>query len=116
MISQQHGMANEIVQMTNRELGTTKRIGVDVHCLWCIDHRLNLFAMDFNKVPNINFVITFIDWITAKDMLVSYTAFVKARQETTKKEKIPHPLTQDGFSTETPSLHCSSKLKRLMRF
>ena len=76
MISQQHGMANEIVQMANSQLGTTKRIGVDVHGLWCIDHRLILVARDFNKVPNVNFVILFIGWITAKDRLVSYTAFV----------------------------------------
>ena len=90
MISQQRGLASEIVQMANNQLGTTKRIGVDVHCLWCIDHRLNLVARDFNKVPNINFEILSIDWITAKDRLVSYTAFVKANRETSKK-KIPPP-------------------------
>ena len=84
-------MANEIVKMANEEFHMNRRIGVDVHCLWCVDHRLNLVARDFEKVPNINFVIRFIDWITARDRLVSYTAFVKSNTDFPKKKKIPPP-------------------------
>ena len=62
-----------------------------MHCLWCTDHRLNLVARDFKDVPNINFVIKFIDWITALDRLVSYTAFVRANPDFPKKKKIPPP-------------------------
>ena len=71
MIGQFSGMANEIVKTVNENYGTARRIGADVHSVWCIDHRLNLVARDFEDVPNINFVITFIDWITASDRLVS---------------------------------------------
>ena len=90
MIGQCSGLANEIVKMVNQKCGTTRRIGADVHSVWCIDHRLNLVAQDFEEVPNINFVITFIDWITASDRLVSYTAFARRTQQE-KKKKIPTP-------------------------
>ena len=65
-------------------------IGVDVHCLWCIDHRLNLVTQDFKEVPGINFVITFAKWLTANDRLVSYTLFAR-RTSKTKLKKIPPP-------------------------
>ena len=90
MIGQYSGMANEMVKVVNQKCGTTKRIGADVHAVWCIDHRLNLVAQDFEEVPNINFVITFIDWITASDRLVSYAAFARRTQQV-KKKKIPTP-------------------------
>ena len=83
-------MASEMVRLINGQLNTNKRVGVDVHCLWCIDHRLNLVAQDLREVPNINFVITFIKWITASDRLVSYTLFVR-RKSTPKPRKIPPP-------------------------
>ena len=76
MTSKACGLASEMVRLINGKLNTNKGIGVDAHCLWCIDHRLNLVAQDFTKVPNINFVMTFIRWITASDRLVSYTLFV----------------------------------------
>ena len=80
-----------MVKMANEKCGTSRRIGADVHCLWCIDHRLNLVAQDFNRVPNINFVIKFIDWITGADRLVSYTAFARRNSQMPKKKKIPTP-------------------------
>ena len=40
------------------------RRGVDVFCLWCLDHRLNLVAKDFVSVENVNFVTTFLKWFT----------------------------------------------------
>ena len=90
MIGQYSGMANEMIQMVNEKCGTTRRIGADIHSVWCIDHRLNLVARDFDEVPNINCVITFIDWITTSQRLVSYTAFAR-RHQRTKKKKIPTP-------------------------
>ena len=86
MVSPQRGMANEIVKMADDAFRMNRMIGVDVHCLWCIDHKLNLVARNFKDVPNINFVITFIDWITARDRLVSYTAFVRANPDFPKKK------------------------------
>ena len=68
-------MANEIVNLVNEKLNAPKRIGVDVHCLWFIDHKLNLVAQDFKEVENINSVIKFLKWITESDRLVSYTSF-----------------------------------------
>ena len=38
MTGQAHGMASEMVRMINGQFNTNKRIGVDMHCLWCIDH------------------------------------------------------------------------------
>ena len=90
MIGQNRGLANEMVNMANEKYGTTRRIGTDVHSVWCIDHRLNLVVKDFNEVPNINYVIVFIDWITANQRLVSYTAFARWHQSP-KKKKIPTP-------------------------
>ena len=86
MIGQNTGMANEMVKLANEKHHLNKMIGVDVHCLWCIAHRLNLVAQDFKEVENINFVIKFAKWITASDRLVSYTAFLKTRHPN-KKEK-----------------------------
>ena len=77
--------------MVNEKYHLNKRIGIDVHCLWCLDHRLNLVAQDFREVPNINFVIRFVKWITAGDRLVSYTTFARLRSTGTKKKKIPPP-------------------------
>ena len=71
-------------------MNTNMRIGVDVHRLWCIAHRLNLVAQDFKEVENINYAIKFAKWITASDRLVSYTAFVKMNPQREKK-KIPPP-------------------------
>ena len=84
-------MANEIIRMANEKHHTNKRIGVDVHCLWCIDHRLNLVAQDFKEVENINFVNKFLKWITAGDRLASYTSFVAMRFPNDKKKKLPPP-------------------------
>ena len=92
MTGQAHGMANEMIKMANENCGLNKRIGVDVHCLWCIDHRLNLVAQDFKEVENINFVIKYIKWITAGDRLVSYTTFAGVRTAGTKKKKSHRPL------------------------
>ena len=75
MIGQARGMANELLRMMYEKRGLNRRLGVDVHCLWCLDHRLNLIAQDFKEVENTNFVIRFLKWITASDRLVSYTAF-----------------------------------------
>ena len=111
MVSNQRGVAYEIVKMANDQFHMDKRIGLDVHCLWCIDHRLNLVARDFKDVPNINFVIAFIDWFTARDRLVSYTAFVGMIPETPKKKKIPPPAQRVGCSTGTPSQLFSNRLK-----
>ena len=91
MIGQERGMANEMVKLVNEKLNAPKRIGVDVHCLWCIDHRLNLVAQDFKEVPNINYVIKFLKWITASDRLVCYTSFSRMRFPNIKKKKIPPP-------------------------
>ena len=90
MIGQNAGMANEIVKLVNERTNGNKRIGVDVHCLWCMAHRLNLVAQDFKEVENINFVIKFAKWITASDRLVSYSAFLKTNPPPEKK-KIPPP-------------------------
>ena len=65
-------------------------IGVDVHCLWCIDHRLGPVTQDFKDVPGIKFVITFAKWLTANDRWVSYTLFARRRSRT-KLKKIPPP-------------------------
>ena len=91
MTGQTRGMANEMVKLVNENCGLTKRIGVDIHCIWCIDHRLNLVAQDFKEVKNINFVIKFIKWITAGDRLVSYTALARSMTRDVKKKKIPPP-------------------------
>ena len=67
MTGQARGMANEMIKMVNENCNANKVVGVDVHCLWCIDHRLNLAAQDFKEVPNINLVIAFIKWIRSSD-------------------------------------------------
>ena len=90
MTGQAHGMANEMIKIVNEKCALNKRIGVDIHCLWCIHHRLNLVAQDFKEVENINFVIKFIKWITAGDQFVSYTSFARS-MSTGNKKKIPPP-------------------------
>ena len=57
MIGQERGMANEMMKFVKEKHHLDKRIGVDVHCLWCIAHRLNLMAQDFMEVENINYAI-----------------------------------------------------------
>ena len=116
MIGQERGMANEMVKLVNEKMNAPKRIGVDVHCLWCIDHRLNLVAQDFKEVPNINYVIKFLKWITASDRLVCYTSFSRMRFPNIKKKKIPPPPKRDGSSTGTPSTQSSTSLKWSMHF
>ena len=111
MIGQHSGTANEMVKIVNRKGGTTKQIGADVHSVWCIDHRLNLVAQDFEEVPNINFVITFIDWITASDRLVSYTAFARRTQQV-KKKRSQRRLRRDGSSTGSLSRLCLTRKKQ----
>ena len=106
MIGQFSGMANEIVKMANERYGTSRRFGADVHSVWCIDHRLNLVAQDFKEVPNINFVLAFINWITANERLVSYSAFAR-RTQRRKKKKIPAP-------SETRWLFYRDSLKALL--
>ena len=90
MISQERGMACELIKRANQKQNIIKTIGVDVHCLWCVDHRLNLVTQDFKEVPGINFVIMFAKWLTANDRLVSYTLFAR-RTSKTKLKKIPPP-------------------------
>ena len=87
MTGQAHGMASEMVRMINGQFNTNKRIGVDVHCLWGFDHRLNLVAQDFREVPNINFVITFIKWITVRDRLVNYTLLFRENSQRPKRKR-----------------------------
>ena len=101
MTGQAYGIASEMVRLINQQNSTNNQIGVDMHCLWCIDHRLNLVAQDFREVPNINFVITFIKWITASDRLVSYSLFVR-RNGSPKKKKSRLLLKLVGCSTGTP--------------
>ena len=101
MIGREHGMANEMVMLVNQKLNTPKRIGVDIHCLWCIDHRLNLVAQDFKDVPNINYVIKFLKWITASDRLTSYTSFARMRFPNIKKKIPPPSETRWLFYTDT---------------
>ena len=101
MIGQNAGMANEIVKMVNAKYHLDKRIGVDVHSMWCIAHRINLVAQDFKEVENINFVITFAKWITASDRLVSYSTFMKSNPPPEKKKKIPPPSETGGCTTGT---------------
>ena len=91
MTGHAHGMATEMIKLVNQKCNANLVIGVDVHCLWCIDHRLNLVAQDFREVPNINFVIAFIKWITANDRQVSYRSFVKTTSQNIPKKKIPPP-------------------------
>ena len=67
------------------------RRGVDVFCLWCLDHRLNLVAKDFVSVENINFVMMFLKWLTANDRLVKYSRFVRTNFPYEKRRKIPPP-------------------------
>ena len=90
MISQERGMASELIKMANEKQNINMAIGVDVHCLWCIDHRLNLVTQDCKEVPGINFVIKFAKWLTANDRLVSWTIFSR-RTSATKLKKIPPP-------------------------
>ena len=87
MIGQNTGMANEIVKLANEKDHLNKRIGVDVHCLWCIAHRLNPVAQDFKEVDNINFVIKFAKWITASDRLVSCWAFLQMNPQREKEKE-----------------------------
>ena len=94
-------MANEIVRQVNEKYRLNKRVGVDVHCLWCIDHRLNLVAQDFKEVENINYVIKFLKWITAGDRLASYTSFVSMRFPSIKKKRLRPPSETRGCSTGT---------------
>ena len=75
MISQEREMVSELIKRANQKQNINMRIGVDVHCLWCVDHRLNLVTQDFKEDPGINFVIKFAKWLTANDRLVSYTLF-----------------------------------------
>ena len=88
MISQDCGLASELIKTVNEQKNTNLQLGNDVHAVWCIDHRLNLVAQDFQEVENINFVLMFIRWITGSDRLVSFTAFARTHQET-KTKKIP---------------------------
>ena len=94
--------------MVNEKYHLNKRIGIDVHRLWCLDHRLNLVAQVFREVPNINFDIRFVKWITAGDRLVSYTACARLRSTGTKKKKIPPP-------SETMWLFFRDALRALLR-
>ena len=104
MIGQNTGMANEIVKLANEKHHLNKTIGVDIHCMWCIAHRLNLVAQDFKEVENINYVIKFAKWITASDRLVSYTAFARTQRI---KKKTPSTFRDEmvvlqGHSQGTP--------------
>ena len=67
MTGQKTGIANGMTKFVNEKYHLNKRIGFDVHCPWCLDHRLNLVAQDFRDVPNNNFVIRLVKWITAGD-------------------------------------------------
>ena len=100
MIGQNTGMANEMMKLVNEKHHLNKRIGVDVHCMWCIAHRLNLVAQDFKEGENINFAIKFAKWITASDRLVSYTAFLKSNPHQ-KRIRSNRPLRRDGCTTGT---------------
>ena len=93
-------MASEMIKMANEKQNINMTIGVDVHCLWCIDHRLNLVTQDFREVPGINFVIKFAKWLTASDRLVCYTIFSR-RASATKLKKIPPPDTRWLFLMDT---------------
>ena len=95
MRSQERGLGIELIKIVNDQKNTNIQLGVDVHPVWCIDHRLNLVAQDFLEVENINFVLTFVRWITGSDRLVSYTAFARTHQET-KKKKCHRSPKQDG--------------------
>ena len=102
MIGQNAGMANEMVKLVNEKHHLNKTIGVDIHSLWCIAHRLNLVAQDFKEVENINFVIKFAKWITASDRLVSYSAFLKMNPPEEKKKRSRRCLRPGGSTTGTP--------------
>ena len=39
MTGQARGMASELVRLVNQKCHTNMVIGVDIHCLWCFDHR-----------------------------------------------------------------------------
>ena len=67
------------------------RRGIDVFCLWCLDHRLNLVAKDFVLVKNINLVLMFLKWITASEMLVKYTRFQTTNSPGVKRKRILPP-------------------------
>ena len=111
MIGQARGMANELLRMMYEKRGLNRRLGVDVHCLWCLDHRLNLIAQDFKVVENVNFVIRFLKWFTASDRLVSYTAFSRRRSLHGRTKKYLLRQKPGGYSTEMPSDPFSIKLK-----
>ena len=106
MISQDYGMANELIKLVRTNLTVDLNVGVDVHCIWCMAHRLNLVAQDFKEVPNINFVIMFVKWLTASDRLVSYSLFSR-KTSSTKVKKIPPP-------SETRWLFLRDALKALL--
>ena len=69
-------------------MNANRRVGLDVHFVWCMAHRLNLVVQDFKEVENINFVIKFAKWITASERLVSYSVFLQMNPRQ-KKEKDP---------------------------
>ena len=91
MIGQARVMANELLRMMYEKRRLNRRLGVDVHCLWCFGHRLNLIAQDFKEVENINFVIRFLKWITASDRLVYYTELSRRRSLDGRTKIIPPP-------------------------
>ena len=101
MISQDRGMANELLKLVRANLTVDLKAGVDVHCLWCMAHRLNLVVKDFKEVENINFVIRFAKWITASDRLVSYSAFLRTYPRQKRRKRSLRLPRRDGFTTGT---------------
>ena len=91
MVSQECGLANEMIKIINEKRMMNLRRGVDVFCLWCLDHRLNLVAKDFVSVENINLVLMFLKWFTANERLVKYARFLRTNHANEKRRKIPPP-------------------------
>ena len=115
MIGQNSGMANEIVKLMNEKMNTNRRIGVDVHCLWCMAHRLNLVVQDFKEVENINFVIKFAKWITASERLVNYSAFLRTNPRQKRRKRSLCRPRRDGSTIGTRRRPCSTRRKQSTR-
>ena len=93
MNGQARGMTAELLKLVNEAQNLNLRRGIDVSCLWCLDHRLNLVAQDFWEVENINLVILFVRWITLSDRLTKYRNFTRVMFPTLRKKMVP-PLSE----------------------
>ena len=91
MVGRNGGMTCELKELIRQHCASRQILFSEIHCIWCMAHRLNLVTKDFLNIKVISVEKAFCDWFSDRRRQTRYKKFLAQNNVHEKLKTIPQP-------------------------